>query len=357
MTPTLAMALERGADAGLRFLLGKQSEAGMWRDFLLPAGQSDLWVTAYVGCALAAIDHAPARAAAMDAWRGLEAREVQGGGWSYNAAVPGDADSTLWGLRLAAALDTHESPRARAAERFLATHLRADGGLSTYADHQTIGGYVGLHDALPFEGWLQSHGCVTAAGASLAGYAERLCSYLHRAQTGAGSWRSYWWFADEYTTSEAVTAMVAGPMSGEDGEDGACIARAARWAEARIPLLCASPDKRPPAFALALALRVLLLAPQRAPGSGVLRTGIEHLCAWQNERGAWPASARLRVPRPDVLEPHEVEGWRMWRGLPAGPATRQAVLDYTFNNYSLDYECVFTTATVLGTLERARRTL
>jgi hypothetical protein len=358
MTEAVAMAMERAASAALQFLLRRQTGDGCWRDFLLPAGQSDAWVTAYVGYVLAGLASPPARDAAAAAWRWLQNTERPGGGWSYNAAVPGDADSTLWGLRLAAALGESESMRARAAARFLAAHVRDDGGLSTYVDRQAIRGYVGLPDSFSFDGWLQSHVCVTAAGAGLEALAARLCPYLQRRQTQAGHWRSYWWLADEYATSEAAAAMVATSTSGDVREQ---VARALRWAEQRIPLLCAKQDGRPPTFALALALRVPLLDHGQSPDRSVVRLGIERLCEWQKQDGSWPASARLRVPRPDVIDPGSpgppgpIDSWRMWRGLPPGPPTPQIVLDHTFNNYSLDATSVFTTATALRTLELARR--
>lgn len=358
----IAGAAERAAAGALAFLLRRQTGDGCWRDFLLPAGQSDAWVTAYTGHALAGLASAQARDAAAAAWRWLERTERPGGGWSYNAGVPGDADSTLWGLRLAAAVGDGDGARARTAARFLEAHLRDDGGLSTYVDRQAIRGYVGLPDAVSFDGWLQSHVCVTAAGAGLAGFAPRLAPYLLQRQTADGRWRSYWWLADEYATGEAAAALAACASI----DAGAPIARAQRWAEQRIAELCTSPDARPPAFALALALRVALLelghAVDPAVDPALIEAGIARLGEWQKPDGSWPASARLRVPRPDVCDPDrrdQVERWQMWRGLApaltAGPITPQIILDQTFNNYSLDVASVFTTATALRALELARR--
>src|SRR4051794_37877312 len=106
MPPEDAASLDAAIAKAGNFLLGAQDANGGWRDFLLPAGFSDSWVTAYVAEALAGSGTRDARflQAARRGWTFLHTTEIAGGGWSYNPKVPGDADSTLWGLRLATAL-------------------------------------------------------------------------------------------------------------------------------------------------------------------------------------------------------------------------------------------------------------
>jgi hypothetical protein len=351
-------AVTSAADRGLQFLLRGQATSGTWKDFLLPAGQSDVWVTGYVASVLAELDETAARRAAQAAWGRLQELSGAGGGWSYNALVPGDGDSTLWCLRLARSLARDDSAAARAAARFLDSHVRDDGGLSTYATASEIRSYLGLPAELSFAGWLQSHACVTAAGAHLPGYRARLLPYLERRQEPAGNWRSYWWFSDEYATCEAVTALAAGTVSDEQRER---LVRAAGWARERVLRLCASRHEKPPAFSLALALRVLVCDPGHSSSDQAFALGLQRLLAWQTATGAWPSAARLRVPRPDAVVPpgrsgeDGRSGWRLWRGLPPGPPTPKIVLQYTFDNYSLDYTSVFTTATVLRTLHDIAR--
>src|SRR5579864_673671 len=83
------------------FLLQRQEAAGCWSDFLLPAGKSNIWVTGFVGSVLAKVPDSRAQSTVRSAWRFLEENAKRERGWSYNAKVPGDADSTLWGLRFA----------------------------------------------------------------------------------------------------------------------------------------------------------------------------------------------------------------------------------------------------------------
>ena len=348
MTELTRASLAGALDRGIAFLLRQQAAAGTWTDFLLPAGQSDRWVTGYVGSVLAGLADPAARRAALAAWGRLEQLAGAAGGWSYNAAVPGDADSTLWCLRLAHQLGHDDRAAARAATRFLDTHVRDDGGLATYATADHIRGYLGVLPERAFDGWLQAHVCVSGAGAHLPGYRARLRPYLTRHQEAAGHWRSYWWFADEYATCEAATALA-------DTEHER-VARAAAWAGERVRRLCASEHAQPPAFALALALRVLVRAPRSSPDDRDVTLGLQRLLDWQTATGAWPRSARLRVPRPDAIEPSGPDvapgqpAWRLWRGLPPGPPTPELIWQYTFTTYSLDYTSVFTTATVLRAL-------
>jgi Prenyltransferase and squalene oxidase repeat len=324
--------------AAARYLVEAQSADGSWRDYRLPAGHSDSWVTGYTACAIARCPAPEAQTAARSAWQFLRKATAREGGWSYNSRVPGDADSTLWGLRLAQALGVEGSEAAMAAARFLDRHVTADGGLATYAATGPIRTYIGLPPTVSFSGWTQSHVCVTAAGANLETIGARLRDFLQSRQRPDGAWAAYWWFDDEYATAEAVAALAA------NGDDAAAVVRAGRWALRRETATTEAGD-----FALALRLRILLRCMLPDAQAAVTR-GFERLLARQRPDGSWQASARLRVPRPDVMDPEPPAAWRPWDGMPAGPPSLERVLRDTFTIYSLDHFGVFTTATVLGAL-------
>jgi hypothetical protein len=317
--------IELARRSARQFLLAAQAPDGSWKDFLLPAGNSNVWVTAFVGEVLADAEQDAARRA----WRFLEQTAKDGGGWSYNASVPGDADSTLWALRLAAKLGVLDTEPAREALAFLDRHLREDGGVTTYASAAPIRAYIGLPPIVPFTGWTSSHVCVTAAAANLDAYRERLRPYLDGHRRDDGSWPAYWWFDDEYATAEAVAALGAGE-------------RSVQWAVSRI-------DTATNPFALAHGLRIAARGGE-ASHDAALR-GAAKLVAMQKPDGAWPTSARLRVPRPDAVTPDPNAEWTMWAGLPAGPISIESVLRYTFNNYSPDHYALYTTATALRALD------
>jgi hypothetical protein len=317
--------IELARRSARQFLLAAQAPDGSWKDFLLPAGNSNVWVTAFVGEVIA--DAEPD--AARRAWRFLESTAKESGGWSYNQSVPGDADSTLWALRLAAKLGVLDTQPAREGLAFLDRHVRDDGGVTTYASAAPIRAYIGLPPAVPFNGWTSSHVCVTAACANLDSYRDRLRGYLEAHRRNDGSWPAYWWFDDEYASAEAVAALGADEQS-------------VRWAMERIGAATNS-------FALAHALRI-------AAGGGddtrdATNRGAAKLVAMQKPDGSWPSSARLRVPRPDAITPDPKAEWTMWAGLPPGPVSIESVLRDTFNNYSPDHYAIYTTATALRALD------
>jgi squalene cyclase len=353
MTADARINLSGAVQSALNFLLKSQDNQGAWKDFLLPAGNSNVWVTAYVGDVLAIRSEEEARKAARAGWQFLEKAMTEDGGWSYNAQVPGDADSTLWGLRLAESLDMSESDSARKAGEFLERHVRDDGGLTTYASPDPVRNYIGLPPFVSFKGWTQSHVCVTAACANLNNYRERFRQYLLRKQSDDGKWAAYWWFDDEYATAEAVAALAGKGRAAidSDPETASRIERAASWALNRVNILAAGEGRFPPAFALAHALRILARTNHIANARDGLSKGVARLVEWQKPDGSWAASARLRVPRPDGLNPDPKADWKMWAGIPTGPVSLESVLKHTFNNYSPDHFGVYTTATVLKALQ------
>lgn len=296
------------------FLISRQAHTGRWSDFLLPAGPSDEWVTAFVGACLLEAPGRETRRAARRAWEAL-LRRRHDGGWGYNRLTPPDADSTAWALRLAAGLRDVAPGRVASAQAFLDGHVSADGGLTTYAERDPILRYTRLPEDASFAGWQAPHDCVTAAAAPLVG--ALTSDYLGRRQRNAGNWQSYWWWDDEYTTALAADALPASRANAVD------------WARSRLSGTGAvhSVDGEPSAWATAWCLRVL--------GQGTV-LGLDAAAAqavrWlvdaQQADGSWPASARLRVPMPGQLD-----------------ATGQ---ERTIN--TVDQNRVFTTAAVVAAL-------
>lgn len=356
---TLALApdkLDQTLGDVLRFLLSKQDENGSWRDFLLPAGLSNSWVTGYVGQALVKSGGADALAAARRGWAFLQTTSLNGGGWSYNPSVPGDADSTLWGLRLAHALGEADTPAARAAQAFLDRHRQTDGGISTYAEASVIRAYIGAPDFVPFDGWTQSHDCVTAAAANLPSMRHDIADHLLVRQLPDGSWPAYFWFDREYTTGEAVCALTAlrAEAEGAKPQIDAALAHALDWLRARVAMLSSHDTDWHPVFALSCAGAALAL--HRTAAGPALDQVVSRLADWQRDTGGFGPSARLRVPLPMDKVPDESAEWRPWRGLPEGASGLADVLKHTFNNFSPDHRGVFSAATALTALSAVKGT-
>jgi hypothetical protein len=291
-------------------------------------------VTAYVGAVLAAMDEARATEAATAAWTLLERRGRPAGTWGYNPLPPGDADSTGWGLLLAAGVGAGGSERALEARQALACHLRSDAGIATYAEERPIRRFIGAPDERSFQGWCGAQPCVSAAVAALPEFFPQVRPYLRRTQRADGSWRSYWWCDDEYATALAAEALVRGGWP----EDRPLVARAVQWMRRRLDPAGRVPTPRCPdgsPFATAWCLRMLMLSGEAGVAAARLRA-TRWLVHQQQPDGSWAPSALLRVPLPEDEHPERYTGW-----LDGGKIEGSIVVDQ---------RAVFTTATVLGAL-------
>ena len=368
--PKLVSPLVDAVEKACSYLLSTQSQDGLWRDFLTPAGPSDEWVTAFVGCSLAEIadDALPptvsaseiklagSKIAAERAWTALQLRQRDDGGWGYASAVPSDADSTVWGIRLGECLSKESNANLDRAYRFLDRCMGQTGGMRTYPSQQELADYIGARRT-DFSGWLQEHVCVTANAANLKGLNSAVSDYLERTQFKEGRWSGYWWFGDAYVTSLAVTGLVRRRAY------NAAVAEALRWSSiqvlkgergrtrqiARHSIDCA--------FELAAHVRMLAIASgqgnrQLAPA---IAHGLRQLIDTQQPDGSWKPSAALRIPPPGSLQLDPSASWRRWSPSSSpNSLTEDAIIKHTTGIFSLDNAAIYSTAGVLSALAAAQ---
>lgn len=257
----------------MSFLLARQSGDGAWRDFDLPPGQSDAWVTAYVGSrVLPLLDHStPDLARVIErALLFLETTRHKQGGWSYNVRCEPDADSTAHALLFLRAAGPTINLRDYAA---LARFQLAGGCFATYKT-QT-----------PQHGWGRGHPDVTSVAIrSLAGVLppdhtilRRGYASLSRDLSRPDPWASYWWPSRLYLAREVLLLQQAQPQG--------------------LPSVPPIPqiDSLPNGFELALALDVALLT--RVPSPQISRMAQRLLRLQQND-GGWRSFPILRVMDP-----------------------------------------------------------
>ncbi len=314
---------------GLDYLLRSQVR-GAFADFDTLAGASDEWVTAYVGCALAEFGDVRAIKAAHSAWDFLLKRRSEADGWGFNSLVPADADSTLWGLRLANAIGEGESRRARSAANFIARHQLAGGAFTTFADVGPIRRFTESQPDISFAGWCGAHPCVTALAATtpeLPGIGGAM-DHLRGTQEHDGSWLAYWWSEPAYATSFAASAL----SRTDSPDDARRVERAVEWASNR---------RFDSAFAAACCADILALAPQDRTARRRLDDFVLRLTSTQRTDGAWDGSAWLRIPPPGVSDPQTYGSW--------------AVNGRGGGSLNVDKAAIFTTATVLIALLRHSR--
>ncbi|MFI6623111.1 hypothetical protein [Streptomyces sp. NPDC050528] len=303
--PSSSCDLSDAITSGLQFLLAARDD-GPWRDFHLPVGEADQWVTAYV---LAALSKIPARLrpaglhhATNRALDWLIATRTPRGGWGYNATTGDDADSTAWAC---AALQGHGHHIPTSARALLLSCLSPSGGVTTYPPGTT-----------PGEAWSAPTVEVTPlALTALADTAppehlDAARKFIRARQPANGLWLSYWWTSPLYATREALSSM-----AGHSEKPTAATITALRAYAAHTP------------YERALLLQCRLLAGLRPAALELVRP----LLHQQRPDGSWDGTACLRLTHPHVYEP--------WATIDAGPLF-------------CDVRHVFTTATVLSALLR-----
>ena len=302
-----SVALERG----IGYLLARQGDDGLWRDFLTPAGEASEWPTGFIATALQlARADAGAIRRAGDA---LVARQNDDGGWGYNEDVPTDADSTACVLLFLALQGEPASVCRRAASCLVAHQRKEDGGIATYREADPIRGFMGVGRWMRFDGWCRPHTEVTATGAralaALTPTDDRAAAaawwYVRSRQRSDGSWSSYWWTSPHYATQQAVELALS-------RGDRDAVGRAAGWAlrTQADDGAWRAPDGRPSAFATALSLSILL---KRGADGAAVDRAIARLVALQERDGGWPSHPIMRIPLPGDVDPDR-RRWRLRRG-------------------------------------------
>ena len=281
------------------WLSGRQDTDGAWRDYELPVGRADSWVTAWVLMHLGESHVSPGVERAVQPALGfLEAAGGAGGQWGFHEEVSADADSTAlallalqaWGRAAGCNFDG------------LRSFMRPDGGIATFRSGGVESG-----------AWLEScvdvtpHGCLALRKAERSRErCARARRYLRATQREDGLWSSYWWTSDLYPTWAAFRLFGAGDMP-------------------RSVALRETLTGYRPRCCFEQALLVWLLA-----GIGELHSAGRHvasLLAGQRADGGWVGSGWLRLAYPEVKRP----GQR----IASGPLYR-------------DVEGIFTTALVVG---------
>lgn len=266
VSSTIAARLE----SALRALIDQQCEDGAWRDFSLPVGKSDAWVTAVVGRAVlegAELLGSPsAKGAAERAADWLITHEHPSGGWGYNSTTPVDADSTAHAALLLVELADVDQAR-------LLTILRqfqcSNGGFATYREADGSGAWIEpCPDVTAVAGL-----AIAMLGDQEAGHAAvSYCLEMLAINQGA---KSYWWDSENYTS-----AMLAVLLS---------------WFSREIPITCDADQCDP-------FERALGILRDSACGS-IEFPKIMQLLDMQQHDGMWPATWHLSIVDPLCRQP------------------------------------------------------
>jgi squalene cyclase len=292
----------------IEFILERQAADGRWRDFELEPGESDQWVTAYVGLQVQSVParliSKPRHVALARAGDWLIGVMRPDGSWAYNDRCPPDCDSSAHAI-LFLASQGRRLPEI-CYER-LSRFQKADGGFATYERRD------------PKNSWGVSHPDVTPV--ALRALLTRLdpkadaiqagLGYVRAEGAGRNLWQSFWWDTPLYATLMNLRLL-----------------EELRVPYEKSPVLQAvqhAPISKL-AFESALLTQILIILTPKFKGLATLR---ELLFNSQQAGGDWVGSAPLRVTSPAVIAP--------WESSNPG-------------RVSTDPKSIFTTATAIGAL-------
>ena len=299
--------LVNGLKSGQNFLLNSRTKIGWWKDFITYAGQSDEWVSAYVASILAKSPDEKLIKAVVQSWNLLRQRRRFRfkKGWGFNKWTPSDADTTGWVLNLYLKLKAEQPKIYQEGISFLQKHLDDSGGFATYSNKNALKKFTNLTGRHSFDGWCSAHPCVTATITMLPEFRDRALLYLVDIQKKEGDWPSYWWLSKEYVTYLSIEAIYGHGKIYKDQ----ILSVTKKWALNRVNSIL-NQNNRFESFALASGLGILALDNiDDEEIAELLTVGIETLLKHQQPDGSWPASARLRIPPPDIINPDEYQHW------------------------------------------------
>ena len=315
-------------------------EGGRWRGFPTLAGESDVWVTAFVSTHLR--DLAPRHVALAEARAYLAAQHRPNSGWSYGGDVPPDADSTAWCL-MALRGSPQILPSARGeAQEFLSSHL-SEMGTATYREDSGIRDYIGVGPAISLAGWTSAHPDVSVA-ALLAGVppfgSDASLTVLRRlaaCQSGAGFWDAYWWRGPLYTTALLLRAVQRVGYRLPEPQ-AQCILAALKREQLTDGGFALGASTASDPFTTALALECYAHLAYLG-GEQRRRAAVSALLELQCAKLGWSGEYTMRIPAPDIVDPTRVFEWT--RGTGGG------------NSFVMDTDGVFATTLACFALLRS----
>lgn len=309
LSRTLLKAVRESIARGGRDLK-KKCARGKWRGFPTFAGESDVWVTAFVRTHTASGSLGAGVVGEVTAF--LLSSRAGNGGWSYGSEVPTDADSTAWCL-LALRGRRALSARDRSASLDLLWSHRRGGGVATFGDEEAIRRYIAAPPEASVAGWCQPHSDVTAAAvcatedASHRGLAQQALGWLAHRQEGSGVFGAYWWRGPHYTTALTLRAL-AGQRLRLPRSASEHILSALRREQLTDGGFGLGSSAASDPFTTALGLESLCRLAYIG-GAREREAAAALLTETQQAGGEWPGDYIMRIPAPSVVEPRHVSPW------------------------------------------------
>lgn len=328
-------------DAFEFLIVNFQGKVGFWDEYITNGNISSVWATAYINCQLNDIEEDKI----LELKKQAQAFILRNANplWGYNPNIPGDADSTNFSLL---SLLNNEYPLEQYIELWL-SFQNSDGGFSTYTKNQTKELNKIMYQGkgkFGFEGWEQSHHCVSAVSLLLLSHQRnkyldaytQVRDYLVKEYEINKVWKPYWWTSEIYLVAFISTALAVHPdprllealrdrVSGllekqnENGSFGDSFKQnSSFYTSLMIKALCAHSFFRKQ-----------------------YDLNIKKAVAWtvrnQYTDGSWEATHALRLPAINIISPDQVHlPWKVRRN--------------GLNTRAIEFNRLFTTATTISAL-------
>lgn len=328
----LENSIQKATDSALNYLQSNLNSDSLWEDFLTNAGYGKEWITGYVLCMIAEIDHTiyfldnPLRLLLAS----------QGG---YNNHIVQDGDSSNFLIK---ASNIFKIPISENRINSWLEFSKPNGGWSTYYNN---GIKISMRFPLDadFKGWFSPQLCVSTVAAWVAKdfkdseietVFEKTIEYIISNQNNDGSWNSYWWTENIYATAFALLSI---PKQEES----------IRIIKKAVSYILMKQNKNgswnngkiESCFYTALALKSLIDFNAHYKDDQIqpfIDAGIDWLLRNQMSDGSWEVSRILQIPFPDILNPEEINDWRN--------------TSFGLNCLVDDHNRIFTTSTVYNCL-------
>lgn len=291
------------------FIKRQLNPKGYWEDIYLNAGLSNVWVTGLISSLITEhIDFD--RKAGIGVMSFIKKSQNDDGLWGYNTSWISDVDSSTCALL---GLHLNGKDITQQIEQWLKLQ-NSDGGFSTYTDENKVVEILN-YTVRNVDGWLNSHVCVSALAYFLLSHLdgfkkakESLKTYLLSILTKDCIWDSYWWTSPLYSTCYILKGLM------NEGIEEKLVQESIQKVLSMMNDNGSFADdfSSSNVFYTGLVLGTLCYDKRfYSMYSDKADSIVKWLLTSQFDDGSFPSSTCLRVPAPNVINPKNVQEWKI----------------------------------------------
>ena len=328
-------------EKGVKYIFSRQVEKGNWFDFFNNAGLSDVWATAFILSTLNSQTINKMSKQVDLALKFLVNVINSDLGWGYNSSWITDTDSTTFVLL--AHLNLNYTIDKKIIQSWV-NNQQEDGGFTTYPNFDSLSISLGAYqqEKKIFQGWTQSHFCVSATAfyclSKIKGYESektKLISYLVNCFNTGNSF-SYWWTNSIY----GINYIMKGLKHLYNNDLFFCVQKTINkeFIGKKNEEISDIIDNNIYLSQLIESLIILQSFKPKQKYATFLQQLKSILLDRQQKNGSWESSVSLRIPAPHLIDPRDEK--IIWEHKSTGG-----------NTLYQDFNRLFTSATCCESLE------